>query len=412
MDKDRLKKYADLIIRMGVNVQKGQPVIIGYDVENAEFARMVTESAYDAGAFEVVQHCVDQICTKINYLRADEKAFETYPEWMAQKYDYLDSKGTAYVHIGSTDPGLLQDADAGRIKKYQVASSTANKKHNNNQRANGIRWTVTGAPSKAWAMRVFPGIPAEEAVEKLWEAILDSCRMNEGPDPIEIWKRHNAKLRAREEMLNGYNFHALRFKNSIGTDVTVELPKGHIWCGGSCAAKDGVIFNANIPTEEIMTAPKRDGVNGKMVGSMPFQIRGGKLVDKFELDFKDGKVVSYKAELNQEALKDLIETDERSCYLGEVALVGASSPLAKMNLLFYDTLYDENVSTHFALGSAYPRSLKGGEYMSNDDLIAAGVNVDSLTHMDYMIGTADMNITGVLDNGIEIPVFVNGDFAD
>ncbi|MCL2462586.1 MAG: aminopeptidase, partial [Defluviitaleaceae bacterium] len=371
MDKFKQKQFANLLVRIGGNVQPGQPVVIGSDVGNADMARLVAECAYDAGASEVILNWHDDICGQMRYLRAEEKVFETYPDWMVRRFDHWDGSGAVYLHIDSDDPDLMKDVSPDRLKKSAIAGSRATIKHMQMTMGNSVRWSVIGVPSPAWAAKVFPGLSEDEAMEKLWDAIFEASRMNEGADPVETWLRHNKNFHDRLAFLNEHQFRALKFRNSLGTDLTVELPKDHVWRGGGDMAKDGVYFNPNIPTEECFTMPKRDAVNGRAVASMPLQYQG-RLIENFELTFKDGKAVSYKAEKNEEILANIMAIDEGASFLGEVALVANSSPISRMGLMFYNTLFDENAACHLALGKAYPDCVQGGEDMTEDELKARG----------------------------------------
>ncbi|MCL2351394.1 MAG: aminopeptidase [Firmicutes bacterium] len=408
MDRSKLRQFANLLVRVGGNVQPGQPVVVGCDVANAGIARLIAECAYDAGASEVIMNWSDEVCSQMKFLRAEEKVFDVYPDWAVRRFGHWDESGAAYLHVDSDDPDLMKNVAPERLRRHGIASSLATKEHMRAVMANSVRWSVIGAPSGAWAAKVFPGVPGEEALERLWEAIFEASRMNEGPDPVETWRRHNENFKARLDFLNGHKFRALKFRNSIGTDISVELPEGHVWCGGGDRARDGILFNPNIPTEEVYTMPLKSGVNGRAVGSKPLQFRG-KLIENFELIFRDGKVVSYKAEKNGAILKNILENDEGASYLGEVALVADTSPIARMGLMFYNTLFDENAACHFALGKAYPSCIEGGGDKSEEELRDLGAN-DSLVHEDFMVGTADMSITGVSRDGTETPVFVRGDF--
>ena len=274
--------------------------------------------------------------------------------------------------------------------------------------SNGVRWCVAGVPTAAWAMKVFPEKSAQDAVDALWEAILDVCRVDPEGGAAAKWEIHSANFKKRVELLNGYDFESLHYKNALGTDLTVELPRNHFWTGGSEIAKDGVEFCANIPTEEIFTAPKRDGVNGTVAAAMPLVLNGD-VVEGIVFTLKDGKIVDAKADRGLEILESQLSADEGARYLGEVALVPCSSPIRKTGVLFYNTLFDENASCHFAFGEAYS-SVRGSEEMSPEERLAAGLN-NSMTHVDFMVGTPDLSVTGRTRDGREIPVLVNGEFA-
>ena len=408
MTEAKLKKYAELLVRVGGNVKAGQPVVISCDVENAILARFVQDYAYDAGASEVIIDWTDDVSTRTRYFRAASEVFDDFPDWRVDRFKYLDDKGTAYLRIESSDPDLLNGVDPDRIRRFMMVSRKKAKEHGTRMMNNELRWSIIAVPSPKWALKVFPNLDEDKAVEALWDAILKGARAD-GDNPIADWEKHCKTFVSRIDYLNKKQFSALRFKNSLGTDVIVGLPKNHIWRGGGATSKDGVAFCPNLPTEEIFTAPDRNNVNGTVVASMPLSYQGS-LIEDFSFTFKDGKVVDYKAKNGLEMLKTIIETDEGAQYLGEVALVANSSPISQMKVLFYNTLFDENASSHFALGKAYPSCVEGGNEMSEEELLKAGVN-DSLTHADFMFGTADMSVIGIDADGNESVVMEHGELV-
>ena len=408
MNETKLKKYADLLVRAGGNVQKGQPVIISCDITNAVFARLVQEYAYDAGASEVVIDWVDDISSRERYLRATDKAFDVYPQWCVDRFKFYDDLGAVYLHILSSDPDLLKGVSADRIHRYTKVRRQGTKTHSVRTMSGELRWSILAVPSPKWAVKVFPQLNEEEAVLALWKAIL-KCARADGDNPIEDWKTHRKNFEQRTKQLNDKQFKALHFTNSLGTDITVGLAKNHIWEGGGDVGQDNVPFFANIPTEEIFTAPDRNNVNGKVVASMPLSYQGN-LIEDFVITFKDGKATEYHAKANIDILKGIIEMDEGSSYLGEVALVSNSSPISQMGLLFYSTLFDENASSHLALGKAYPSNVKNGKNMDDKELAEAGIN-DSLIHVDFMFGSADMRVVGINEDGTKTLVMENGELV-
>ncbi|MDR3239394.1 MAG: aminopeptidase [Clostridiales bacterium] len=408
MEKAKIQKYAELFARVGGNVQKGDAVVIDADTQDAAFARLLAESAYDLGAKEVFHRWDDSICRRLKYLRAGDEAFDAFPQWLTDSYDHFDAQKAVLLYIESDDPDLLAGVSASRVSRYQAARNAALKKHRELSMSNAVRWSIAAIPSPAWARKIFPTLAGDEAVEKLWQAIMEITRMNE-PDPIEAWHRHNQNFQGRLAYLNQKNFRSLRYRNALGTDLTVEMPEGHLWLGGAEHDKEGVPFNPNIPTEEIFSAPKRDGVNGRVVSSMPLSYNGN-LIENFEFTFQDGQAISFKAKKNEEILRGLLDNDGGARYLGEIALVPFDSPITRMGLLFYNTLFDENASCHFALGKGYPVCLAGSDSMSAAEVAKAGVN-DSLIHVDFMVGTEDLSVIGLDKDGVETPVFVNGKFA-
>ncbi|AIF52771.1 aminopeptidase [Pelosinus sp. UFO1] len=408
MDTKMLEKYARLIVKTGVNIQKGQTMVITSPIECASFARMVAQFAYEEGARDVVLNWKDELLAKIRFMQAPEEVFEEFPEWQKEFYLSYVKQGAAFVSIAASDPELFKDVNPGRLVKVQKASNTALKEYRERIMSNKNSWCVVSIPTTAWAKKVFPKLSEEQAVEALWEAILKTVRVDT-TDPVAAWEEHKRNLKKHAEFLNTHQFESLQYKNSLGTDLKIQLPKNHVWLGGSEFTPEGLEFLANMPTEEVFTMPKKTGANGTVFSSKPLNYNGN-LIDDFSLTFKEGKVVDFTAKQGYEILKGLVETDEGSHFLGEVALVPYNSPISNSNILYYNTLFDENASCHLAIGKAYPVCIKDGENMSNEELKALGVN-DSLTHVDFMIGTKDLEIIGITAEGKEIAVFKNGDFA-
>ena len=403
-----LEKYARLIVKTGINIQENQILVINSPVECAPFTRMLTEIAYKEGARDVVVNWKDELVSKIRYLHAPEAIFDEFPAWQKEFYMSYVRQGAAFVSIAASDPELLKDVDADRVARVQKASSIALKEYRERLMSNKNAWCVVSIPTDTWAKKVFPSLSQEEAVEKLWEAILKTVRVDT-EDPVEAWEGHKKNLKRSMEFLNSKKFKLLHYKNAEGTDLKIELPEDHIWLGGSEYTPENVEFIANMPTEEVFTLPKKTGVNGIVVSSKPLNYNGN-LIEDFSITFKDGKIVGFNAKKGNEILKRLIETDEGSHYLGEVALVPYDSPISNANILFFNTLFDENASCHLAIGKAYPVCIKNGENMTKEELDRNGVN-DSLVHEDFMIGTADLEIIGITSTGAEIPIFKNGNFA-
>ena len=403
---DRISKFAKLLIKVGLNVQKGQPVVISSPVDCADFARLCAEEAYNAGCREVIMNWGDDKLTRMKYLRADDSIFDTVPQWRADMYNSLSAEGAAWLSIYSEDPESMNGVDPERIKRSSIASGKAIKPFRDRQTLNFFPWCIASVPTLNWAKKVFPDASDDEAMDKLWNAILDASRIFD--DPCREWEEHCKLLSDRVEKINNYAFDHLEYKNSLGTDLTVKLPEGHIWAGGSEKAQSGVPFCANIPTEEVFSAPLKTGVDGVVYASKPLVINGN-IVDKFSFRLEGGKIVEVNAEQGLDILKAAISVDEGSSYLGEVALVPYHSPISQSGLLFFNTLFDENASCHLAFGEAYP-CVEGGDKMSREELNARGIN-DSIMHEDFMVGTPDLSIVGVTKAGERIPVFVDGDFA-
>lgn len=408
MDKQIIEKYAELAVVEGVNVQKGQKMVINAPINTSEMVLACTKCAYERGASEVIVNYYDDNLARLHYEYQSKETLCDIKDWQVQQKLQPLEDGACVLHIISDIPGILKGLDADKINAYSVAKSTKMKKASEYTMANKVQWSIVGYPNVAWAKKVFPDLSDEEALNKLGDAILKSVMLNE-KHPIEAWEKHNKALHDHVEIMNNYNFKALHFTNSLGTDLTVELVKNHIWAGGAEKDVNGTIFNPNMPTEEIFCMPYKYGVNGTVYSSKPLSYNGV-LIDGFHLEFKEGKVVGYKAKENEDALKALIEFDEGSSYLGEVALVPYHSPISLSNLLYFNTLYDENASCHLALGRAYPMNVEGGTNMSQEELDAIGSN-DSNTHVDFMFGTKDMHIVGIKEDGSEVTIFDNGDFV-
>lgn len=406
--KEMLKKYANLAVKMGVNLQNQDTLVINSPIECAEFAREIAQAAYDTGAKNVVVHYNDQKLQKINLNNSSIETLSNVPEWIGESYNSYARTGANFISISSSDPDAFKGIPVEKIAALQKARQLALKEYYENSMSNKVRWCVLSVPSEAWAKKVFPDLSISDAMEKLWEVIFSVVRVNNN-DPIEAWVNHNNNLNKKLEFLNKNSFTSLHYKNNKGTDLTIELPKGHLWLGGGEESTSGIEFNANMPTEEVFTLPKRNGVNGTVVSSKPL-IYGGNLINDFSLTFKDGKVVDFTAKEGFDVLKQLLDSDEGAKYLGEVALVPVDSPISNCGIVFYNTLFDENAACHFAFGKAYPSCLEGGTEMSDEELTENDVN-ESIIHVDFMIGTDDLNITGINENNETMEIFKNGNWA-
>lgn len=409
MDKALLQKYAKLVVKVGVNLQKDQILVINAPIECAEFARTIAQEAFTAGAHDVVVSWGDELLAHIRYREGKKDLFTEFPEWRQKFYMDYAEQGAAFVSIAARDPEIFRDIEPEKLQLSQQAAGAALLEYRARLMNNRNTWCVVSVPTKSWAAKVFPDCTEEEAVAKLWDAIFQTVRIEPDKDPVPAWREHIAFLQKAADFLNKHDFASLHYTNGLGTDLTVELPEGHIWAGGAELSELGIEFAANMPTEEVYTLPKRDGVNGTVVAAKPLNFNGN-LIEGFRLTFQEGKVVAYSAEKGEEILKGLLETDAGASYLGEVALVPFDSPISKSGILFYNTLFDENAACHLALGKAYPTCIKGGEKMDSVTLLQHGVN-DSLLHEDFMIGTRDLDIVGLTKDGKEVPVFRNGNFA-
>jgi len=409
MNKENLlKKYAKLAIYQGVNVQKNQTLVISSPIECAKFTRMLVEEAYIKGAKEVVVQWNDELTGKLKYKYSPMEVFETIPEWVKESRLSYAKEGACFLSISASDPELLKDVDPKKVATFRKASSIASREFSSRLMSNENAWSIVSIPTVGWAKKVFPNVSEDEAVEKLWDAIFKIVRVD-SQDPVKAWEEHKNTLKKNMDFLNSKRFKSLHYTNSLGTDLIIELPEKHLWAGGAEFTQDGTEFIANMPTEEIFSMPKKTGVNGKVVSSMPLNY-GGNLINNFSLTFKDGKVVDFSAEEGYETLKNLLDTDEGAKYLGEVALVPYNSPISNSNIIFFNTLYDENASCHLAFGKAYSLCIKDGEKMSEEELLKEGAN-DSLTHVDFMIGTKDLQITGTTYDNEKFDIFVNGNWA-
>lgn len=408
MDFERnLDKYAELAVKVGVNIQPGQTLLVRSPIECAPFVRKVLVHAYNVGAKHVHIEWSDEQSTLLKYLNAPEESFNEFPKWTSEQYVDIAKEGGAFLTIYAQDPDLLKDVDPQRVANFQKASAMALKEWRSYTLSDKCKWSIVSIPTEAWAKKIFPNVSTSEAIDKLWEAIF-KCSRVEGQDPIEAWKKHNEDLKLRMNFLNEKNFKTLKFK-SAKTNITMGLPKGHVWLSGASEDPNGVNFNPNIPTEEVFTMPHKYDVNGVVYSTKPL-VYGGNVIDNFSLTFKDGKIVDFTAEKGAETLGKLIDTDEGSHYLGEVALVPFKSPISDTNIVFFNTLYDENASCHFALGSAYKTCIKNGDQIKEGESDKHGVN-ESLTHVDFMIGSNDMNIVGETYDGEEIQIFKDGNWA-
>ena len=403
-----INRYAQLLVRKGVALRPGQELVVQSPVECADFARRVVREAYKARAGHVTVIWSDDIMTRLEYENVALSYFEETPAWKKEQLNGLADKGAAFLFLEGSDPDALQGIDP-------VKPATASFARNRDCRAfrDGMdfgrnAWCIAGVPVEAWASKVFPDVPRREAVYRLWMAILQVARAD-GDDPQAAWETHNATFVKNKRLLNEGAYDALRYWSSNGTDLVVGLNKGHLWEGGSSRTVNGTTYFPNIPTEEIFTTPDRLRAEGIVYSVLPL-VHQGQVIRDFWMRFEGGRVVDYNAVQGREVLKNIIETDENSCRLGECALISKNTPIRETGLLFYDTLYDENASCHLALGLGFPECIENGYDMSSDELLTAGVN-RSHAHIDFMIGADDLYVWGVRKDGTEVPLFEEGKWA-
>lgn len=408
MNKSFLIKYASLAVNIGVNIQKDNILVISSPIETAEFARLITEEAYKSGAKDVIVHYGDQKLTKIKLENSSLETISNIPEWQAESYNYYARQEACFISISASDPDGLKGVPVEKIGASQKARTSALKEYFDNSMSNKCRWCVLSVPTLSWAKKVFPKVSDDEAMESLWDVIFKTVRVDT-ENPVNAWKKHNAYLEEKIKFMNNNNFKSVHLKSANGTDLNIELPEGHIWAGGSEGDVNGIPFNANIPTEEVFTLPKKTGVNGIVYSSKPLSY-GGNLIDNFSITFKDGKAIDFTAETGYDVLKQMLESDEGAKYLGEVAFVSYNSPISNSKLIFFNTLFDENAACHLAFGRAYESCVKDADKYSEEELEKIGVN-NSVIHVDFMIGTSDLEITGINKNGEAIQIFSNGNWA-
>ncbi len=407
MNKQRLKKYANLIAVCGVNVQKGQEVFISAELDQPEFVKMVVDECYKAGASKVSVDWMYQPLTKSNVRYCSEKVLGSLDKWQLERWEHQAEVLPCKIYLMSEDPDGLAGINQ---KKYAKAMASRSKliKPIRNRMENKYQWCIAAVPGKAWAKKVFPGERASVAVEKLWEAILSTSRVDD--DPIAAWAAHNADLKKRCDYLNSLKIKELKYKSASGTDFRVGLlPNAIFMAGGEETLGSGVYYNPNIPSEEVFTSPRRGDADGIVYSSRPLSY-GGQLIDNFWIRFEGGKAVDVGAEKNESLLRELIAMDEGAAYLGECALVPYSSPIRESGLLFYNTLFDENAACHLALGRGFTNVLVDYEKYTEKEAHEMGIN-DSIVHEDFMIGTEDMSITAVLEDGKSVKIFENGNWA-
>lgn len=401
---EQLDSYADLLVQVGVNVQPGQKLVVRADIAAAPLVRSVARAAYQAGSPYVEVMWSDEGVTRTRFTTAPADSFSQIPAWRAEAILKLAQEGAASLAITSDDPNLLSGVAPENISTYLKEWRAANRAYSEIAMRDGVAWCVAAAASPAWARLTFPDLSEDEAVERLWAAIFTATRADLA-DPVTAWRGHTAELARLKGRLNGSRYAALRFR-APGTDLRVGLADGHLWDGGVSRTPDGTEFVANMPTEEVFTAPHRERIDGTVRASMPLAYNGT-IIDDFELTFEDGRVTDFRAGKGEEELRNILDTDDGARSLGEVALVPVTSPIAKAGVLFLNTLFDENAACHLALGKGYAMTVEGAAGMSEEEARATGLN-DSLVHVDFMIGSAEMDIDGENADGSLEPIMRAG----
>lgn len=404
---EKLEQYADLTVYVGLNVQKGQLIVINTTTDTLEFTRLVVKKAYEAGAKRVQVNYEDPVLTRTHFELAPDEAFQEYPEWSVVQRDEVINTGGAFLWIDAEDPDLLTGIPTKRLADSQKSAGKALERYRQAVGTDKVAWSIVAIPSPKWAQKVFPDLPAEKQMDALWQAIFKTVRIGEG-DAVEAWKNHIALLEQRAAQLNDKRYVKLQY-TAPGTELTIELPDKHIWMSGASKTPQGNPFIANMPTEEVYTVPLKHGVDGKVRNTKPLVYQGN-VIDGFTLTFEKGKIVEAKAETGQELLNEMITADEGAAYLGEVALVPHHSPISDSNILFYNTLFDENASNHLAIGDSYPTCYEGARDLERNQLAAIGLNT-SIVHEDFMIGSDNMDIDGITADGSKEPIFRNGNWA-
>lgn len=407
MKKTTLRKYARLIARTGANIKKGQPVRITAEADQYEFITMLVAECYKAGASRVEVDWGYQPVTKLNYRYRTLESLSTVPAWQEERLKQMVEEIPCRIWIDSEDPDGLAGVDREKMQKSQIARYKVTKQYSD-ALENKDQWCIAAAPSYAWAKKVFPNEKKNKAYEMLWQAILKTVYVTDDNDPEKAWAQHDADIKARTKYLNDMKFDYLEYKSANGTDFKASLiPEGH-FSGGGEYTLGGNYFSPNMPSEEVFTSPKRGFAEGRLVATKPLSYQG-QLIENFYIDFKDGKAVAWDAEKGRDLLDKMLNMDEGARYLGELALIAYDSPINNMNILFYNTLFDENASCHVALGRGFCDCIDDFQNKTLEECRALGIN-DSMIHVDFMIGAEDLSVTGYKD-GKAYPVFRNGNWA-
>ncbi len=405
----KLDRLAEVAVKVGLGLREGQELVLTAPTEAMPLVRRITEHAYRAGALLVTTFYADDPAILARFEHAPDASFDYAPVWLQEAIATAFRNGAARMAIAGANPALLSKQDPGKVARANVAASKANKPAMELITRHEINWTIVASATPEWAKLVFPDDPEEMAMARLWEAIFKASRID-GDDPVREWQEHGQRLKERVDLLNNKRFHALRFHSKDGsTDLTVGLADNHLWAGGGTTAGNGVACQPNIPTEECFTTPHKDRVEGKVRATKPLSHQGT-LIENIAVRFEGGRIVEAHATAGEDVLNRLISTDEGARHLGEVALVPNSSPISQSGILFWTTLFDENAASHIALGQAYSTCLKGGAAMSDEDLAKLGAN-SSLIHVDWMIGSGEVDVEGVHADGSSEPLMRAGEWV-
>ncbi len=406
--KKLIKNLATAVVKTGVRVQPGEEVYVMTYVEAAPLAREVVKQCYEAGAKRVIVKYSDDALTALNFKYQSEDTLTHKPKFVYDERNYFADVNGSVINIICNNPNGLKDADASKITASHRADMIGLEPYYEKAMASKIKWSIIAYPHPEWAKLMFPDLDEDDAMKKLGKYIAKTTRVD-NDDPVAAWDKHSESLHRRADALNAAGIKSFHYKNKLGTDVVVGMPKGYIFAGGAEEC-NGQLFNPNMPTEEVFSAPDCNNVNGVIKASMPL-CYNGKIIEDISITLENGVITDFDAKTNRDVLKGIIETDDGSKRLGEIALVPYDSPISKLRTLFYETLFDENASCHFAIGKAYPTCVKGGDEMSKAELAAAGIN-DSNVHVDFMVGTKDLEITAETYDGKTLKIFESGNFTE
>ena len=403
----KLRDYARLLAKRGINVQKGDEVWVEASLDQPEFVRMTVEELYKAGAAYVEVHWSDDLTTKIRYKKEKLSQLSKIRSYQLARWKYRAKKLPSTLYIMAEDPNVFNGVNHDKLRKARMKTYPKIKPFRDSMDGK-YKWCIAAVPNVNWAKMVFPGEADDVAVAKLWDAILSTSRVD-GNDPVKNWEEHNKNLQEKRKQLESFNLVELQYRSSNGTDFKVGLDEYRVWGGGCDVVLGKGDFNPNIPSEEVFTSPVAGKAEGLLVASKPLSYNGA-LIEDFSIRFKDGKVCEVKARTNQKLLEQMVSMDEGASMLGECALIAYDSPIRKTNLLFYNTLFDENAACHFALGAGFPDCIKGGLEMTHDQLVEHKMN-DSMIHVDFMVGTADLDVVGITKDGKKVQIFKDGNWA-